>query len=76
VGALDAKLLPKLLEMYRKRGVMFITLEDATEDPFYQNDLNLSLHPSPDTLEEAMRLKGLPLPRREPPSVDLTKICR
>ena len=76
VGALDAKLLPNLLEMYELHGVQFISLQEAAEDRFYQNDLDLSLNPVPDTLEEAMRLKGLPLPPREPPSVNLATICR
>lgn len=76
VGALDAKLLPRLLEMYRQHGVVFISLQEAAADPFYQNDLNLSLDPLPDTLEEAMLLKGLPLPKLDPPAVDLAKICR
>lgn len=76
VGALDAKLLQTLLALYRQHGVRFISLEEAVSDPFYGNDLDLSLSPAPDTLEEAMRLKGLPLPRRDPMSVNLTTICR
>jgi peptidoglycan/xylan/chitin deacetylase (PgdA/CDA1 family) len=76
VGALDAKLLPRLLQMYRQHGVEFISLQEATRDPFYQNDVDLALSPLPDTLEEAMRLKGLPLPKREPPSVNPANICR
>jgi peptidoglycan/xylan/chitin deacetylase (PgdA/CDA1 family) len=76
VGALDAKLLPRLLEMYRQHGVSFISLQEAVKDPFYKNDLDLSLSPVPDTLEEAMQLRGLPLPKRDPPAVNLATICR
>lgn len=76
VGALDAKLLPRLLALYRQHGVTFISLQKAEQDPFYSNDLNLSLQPSPDTLEEALRLRGLPLPRREPVAVDVATLCR
>ncbi|HEY4358363.1 MAG TPA: polysaccharide deacetylase family protein [Acidobacteriaceae bacterium] len=76
VGALDAKLLPRLVELYRKHGVMFISLQEASKDPFYKNNLDLSLEPHPDTLEEAMHLKGLPLPKREPLTVNLATICR
>lgn len=76
IGALDAKLLPRLIALYRQHGVTFIGLQEAMQDPFYRNDLDLSLNPEPDTLEGAMRLKGLPLPKRMPVSVDLTGICR
>ena len=76
IGALDAKLLPQLLALYRQHGVSFISLQEAVQEPFYRNDLDLSLDPAPDTLEEAMRLKHLPLPHREPVAVNLMTICR
>jgi hypothetical protein len=76
VGALDAKLLPRLLELYRQHGVTFISLQEAMKDTFYKNDLDLSLDPTPDTLEQAMHLKGLSLPKRELPAVNLLTICR
>lgn len=76
VGALDAKLLPRLVQVYRQHGVTFVSLQEASNDPFYKNDLDLSLDPHPDTLEEAMRMKGLPLPKREPLTVNLATICR
>jgi hypothetical protein len=34
------------------------------KDPFYKNDLDLTLSPVPDTLEEAMWVRGLPVPAR------------
>ncbi len=64
VGALDARLLPRLLQLYRERGVTFVSLEDAEKDPFYRNDIDLSLPANPDTLEQAMQARGLPLPAR------------
>jgi peptidoglycan/xylan/chitin deacetylase (PgdA/CDA1 family) len=76
VGALDAKLLPRLLELYRQHGVTFISLQEAMKDTFYKNDLDLSLGSTPDTLEQAMHLKGLSLPKRELPAVNLLTICR
>jgi peptidoglycan-N-acetylglucosamine deacetylase len=76
IGALDAKLLPRLLELYRQHGVQFISLQEAEQDPFYRNDLDLTLDPSPDTLEAAMRLKGLPMPAHEPVAVNLMSVCR
>jgi hypothetical protein len=35
-------------------GVQFYQVEDAVKDPFYKNDLDLTLSPVPDSLEEAM----------------------
>ncbi len=76
IGALDAKLLPRLLELYRQHGVKFISLQEAVRDPFYKNDLDPRLDAVPDTLEEAMRLKGLPLPKHVRGTVNLSTICR
>jgi peptidoglycan-N-acetylglucosamine deacetylase len=76
VGALDARMLPRLLELYRARGFTFVSLQDAEKDSFYKNDLDLSLPPAPDTLEEAMHARNLPLPARPAPTVDLNAICR
>ena len=76
VGALDARMLPRLLKLYRDKGFTFISLQDAEKDPFYKNDLDLSLPPVPDTLEEAMRAHNLALPQRPAPTVDLNAICQ
>jgi peptidoglycan-N-acetylglucosamine deacetylase len=76
VGALDARMLPRLLKLYRDKGFSFISLQDAEKDPFYKNDLDLSLSPIPDTLEEAMRARNLALPPRPAPTVDLNTICQ
>jgi peptidoglycan/xylan/chitin deacetylase (PgdA/CDA1 family) len=75
VGALDARMLPRLLKLYRDRGFTFVRLEDAERDAFYRNDVDLSLPPAPDTLEEAMRAKKLSLPAVPPVAVDLNTIC-
>jgi len=76
VGAFDARMLPRLLQLYRDKGFTFITLEKAEQDPFYKNDLSLSLPAAPDTLEEAMRARNLPLSPHPAPTVDLNTICR
>jgi peptidoglycan/xylan/chitin deacetylase (PgdA/CDA1 family) len=76
VGALDAHMLPRLLKLYREKSFRFISLQDAEKDPFYKNDLDLSLPPVPDTLEEAMRARNLVVPTRPQPTVDLKSICQ
>jgi peptidoglycan/xylan/chitin deacetylase (PgdA/CDA1 family) len=76
VGAFDARMLPRLLKLYRDRGFTFITLEQAEEDPFYKNSIDPTLSPIPDTLEEAARTRNLPVPQRPKPTVNLETICR
>jgi hypothetical protein len=76
VGALDARMLPRLLQLYRDKGFTFITLEQAVQDPFYKNDLSLSLPSMPDTLEEAMHARNLQPSPHPSPTVDLNAICR
>jgi peptidoglycan/xylan/chitin deacetylase (PgdA/CDA1 family) len=76
VGALDARLLPRLLQLYRERGGTFVSLEDAEKDSFYKNDLDLSLPATPDTLEQAMHARGLPLPPRPNLDLDPNTVCR
>jgi len=76
VGALDARLLPRLLQLYRERGVTFVGLQEAERDPFYKNDLDLSLPANPDSLEQAMQARGLPLPPRPNLDLDVNSVCR
>jgi peptidoglycan/xylan/chitin deacetylase (PgdA/CDA1 family) len=76
VGAFDARMLPRLLNLYRGKGFTFITLEEAENDPFYASDIDPSLPQQPDTLEGAMNARGLPLPPRLTPSIDVNGLCR
>lgn len=76
VGAIDARLLPRLLALYRKRGATFISLEEAEQDPFYRNDIDLTLPADVDTLEAAMSARHLPIPPSAAPQLDLEKVCR
>ena len=43
VGAFDARMLPKLLALYREMGFRFVTLPDAEADPYYAPAVDLSL---------------------------------
>jgi len=76
VGALDAQMLPRLLKLYRDRGFSFITLEEAEKTAFYASDIHLDLSPAPDTLEEAMHMRGLTIPNGPAPSMDVNSVCR
>ena len=76
VGALDARMLPRLLKLYRDKGFTFVSMEEAEKDPFYRNDLDLSLPAFPDSLEQAMHGRNLPLPSRPTPTLKLNELCR
>ncbi len=76
IGAFDARMLPRLLDLYRRRGFTFIPLEDAEKDPFYLYDVDPKRLPGPDTLEAAMQEKHLPLPAHQDYQQELDALCR
>ena len=43
VGAFDARMLPKLLALYREMGFRFVTLPEAEADLYYSRAIDLSL---------------------------------
>jgi peptidoglycan-N-acetylglucosamine deacetylase len=76
IGAFDAHMLPRLLDLYKRRGFSFVPLEQAEQDPFYKYDVNPKLLPGPDMLEEAAADKHLALPPRADFSQKLDAACR
>lgn len=75
IGAFDARMLPRLLELYRERGVRLVTLPQAERDPFYRTATDLRGPADPNSLEAAAAARGLPVP----PSQDLSwleRACR
>jgi peptidoglycan/xylan/chitin deacetylase (PgdA/CDA1 family) len=62
VGAFDARMLPRLLDLYRSKGFTFITLKEAENDPFYASSVDPSLPDQPDTLEGALHARSIPFP--------------
>jgi peptidoglycan/xylan/chitin deacetylase (PgdA/CDA1 family) len=76
VGAFDARMLPRLLKLYRDKGFGFVTLEEAEKDQFYRSSVDPALPPQPDLLEGAMQARGLPLPPRPKLGSDPNSVCR
>jgi peptidoglycan/xylan/chitin deacetylase (PgdA/CDA1 family) len=76
VGAFDAEMLPRLLNLYRSKGFQFVTLADAEADQFYRVDTDLKLPLGVETLEEAMRERNLPLPPHAVPVPQFDSVCR
>ena len=76
IGAFDAHMLPRLLAMYKRHGIVFVPLQQAEQDPFYKYDMDPKLLPGPDTLEGAMGAKHWPLPKHIDYSKQLDAVCK
>ena len=62
IGAFDAVMLPKLLDMYKRRGVELISLPDSESDPAYKNADEQQFDWGGTMLEEQMIARGIPIP--------------
>ena len=76
IGAFDARMLSRLLDLYRAKGVELISLEEAMRDPFYRIDADPRLPPGPVTLEQAMSARGLSFPDQPAPALPFDTLCR
>ena len=74
-GALDARLMPRLLAFYRSQGASFVALDAAERHPFYAADFNPAPTPGTLTLENAMATRGLPVPAKTWDVQALTAVC-
>lgn len=75
LGALDARMLPRLLAQYRSEGFEFGTLAKAESDPVFAADVNPSLPPAPPKWQQ-MQAKGLMPTPVENVSKMLDSLCR
>ena len=75
VGGFSARMLPRLLELYRARAVQLVSLETAEADPFYSEDEHLDSAYRPETLEAQLNARGDKAPAA--PEVSwLQDLCR
>jgi peptidoglycan/xylan/chitin deacetylase (PgdA/CDA1 family) len=75
LGALDARMLPRLLAQYRAEGFEFTTLAKAEADPVFAPDMNPNLPPAPPRWQQ-MQAKGLTPTPVENVSKLLDSLCR
>lgn len=76
IGALDARMLPRLLALYREMGFAFTTLPAAERDPAYRDAIDPIRAPGASGLDGRFVARQLPVP---PSTVDLgvlDGICR
>jgi hypothetical protein len=76
IGALDAEMLPRLIELYRSRGFQFVTLQRAESDEFYRTSTDLSLPPAPDMLEGVASERHVTMPPQPQLSVEPESLCK
>ena len=75
IGALDSHMLPQLLDMYRKAGYRFVSIQRAERDPFYRSDIDPSLPPEPQNLEARAAARGINVVPRTDYAPLLDRIC-
>jgi peptidoglycan/xylan/chitin deacetylase (PgdA/CDA1 family) len=76
VGAFDARMLPRLIALFRERGFTFVTLPQAESDPAYAFDPNIG-YPGGGTLQELVaKIKGVNFPDNTKPYKELDSMCR
>jgi peptidoglycan/xylan/chitin deacetylase (PgdA/CDA1 family) len=77
IGALDSILLPDLLDLFKKEGFDFVTLEEAEKDPAYQSDPDAALLHGGTFLEQLTEAKHLKYPQHvDRPMDKLDAICK
>lgn len=76
LGAFDAKMLPDLIALYRKRGFTFITLEQAMNDPAFREDPDMPLKYGGAFQEQMMAARKIKFPPNSKPYKELEATCR
>lgn len=76
VGAFNARMMPRVLEVYRAEGFQFSTLDVAQRDTVYRQDMDPSQPAGPTSLEARARQRGVPIPPRTNRAAMLAAACR
>lgn len=76
VSPMTARMMPRLVELYRSEGFRFVSLAEAQVDPSYSDQMNPGLPPEPQGLEGKAAAKGIPLPPRTDYAATLGDMCK
>jgi peptidoglycan/xylan/chitin deacetylase (PgdA/CDA1 family) len=76
VGAFDARMLPRLIELFRSKGFQFVTLPQAEQDPAYSFDPHIGYKGGGTLQELVAKVKGVNFPDDEYPEKELDRMCR
>jgi peptidoglycan/xylan/chitin deacetylase (PgdA/CDA1 family) len=75
LGALDARLLPQLIKIYQRKGFRFVTVAEASRDPYYAGEVNPALAPPAAGSRRRARRQGPAGARRRRPGRRSTAMC-
>lgn len=76
IGAFDAKMLPRLLDLYRTKGFEFVPLAQAESDEFYKVDTDMHAPSGPTSLEGIAAERHMAFPPRTSYDQQLETACR
>ena len=76
IGAFDAKMLPDLIDLFRRRGFTFITLPEAMKDPVYREDPDMALKYGGAFQEQVAAARHIKFPPNTKPYKQLEATCR
>jgi peptidoglycan/xylan/chitin deacetylase (PgdA/CDA1 family) len=76
VSAFEARMLPRLLKLYRDQGFRFVSLPEAQADPAYADQLRPDLPAEPQGLENKATARGLRLPSRTDYAALVEPMCK
>src|SRR5437763_11777662 len=74
ISPFEARMLPRLLALYREEGFRFIGLPEAEADPVYARQVNARLPADPKDMEGKAASK-MPLPARTDFAPVLERMC-
>lgn len=74
-SAFEARMLPRLISLYRSAGFRFVSLADAERDPAYSDQVQPASQALPKGLENKATARGIQLPHRKDYSAELNAIC-
>jgi peptidoglycan-N-acetylglucosamine deacetylase len=76
IGAFDAKMLPDLIDLFRRRGFSFTTLPDAMKDPVYRDDPDIALKYGGAFQEQVAAARHIKIAPNTKPYKELEATCR
>lgn len=74
-GAFTARMMPRLLGLYRSKDFRFISIDTAERDPAYATDVAAARDGAPATLEGRAAARGLPIPPSPVDDAAVDAVC-
>jgi peptidoglycan/xylan/chitin deacetylase (PgdA/CDA1 family) len=76
VSPFNARMMPRVLDLYREEGFRFTTLAAAQRDSIYRRQVDPRQPAGPSGLEARANERGLPVPPRADRTAMLNSVCR